>query len=293
MENLRVAMKALNTTLFEIGGTPVSVATVVTTILIILATLLLSKLMQRGARRWLSRRGVIDEGSVEVTSRLLHYVVLFLGFGIAIHTLGINLNALFAAGAIFAVGIGFAMQTIAQNFVSGVILLVERAITPGDVLELEGQVVRVLRMGIRSTVVRARDGEDVIVPNSLLVQSVVKNFTLDDAAYRVRTRVGVTYGSDLKVVRQVLEDVAVGVQTALPNVRPQVLLLEFGNNSVDFEVAIWMDDPWWARLRHSQLNEAIWWAFKERGIVIAFPQVDVHFDSPVVESLSRLGRTGS
>lgn len=286
-------MKALNTTLFEIGGTPVSVATVVTTILIILATLLLSKVMQRGARRWLTRRGVIDEGSVEVTSRLLHYVVIFLGFGIAIHTLGINLNALFAAGAIFAVGIGFAMQTIAQNFVSGVILLVERAITPGDVLELEGQVVKVLRMGIRSTIVRARDGEDVIVPNSLLVQSVVKNFTLDDAAYRVRTRVGVTYGSDLKVVRQILEDVAVRVQTDLPNVRPQVLLLEFGNNSVDFEVAIWMDDPWLARLRHSQLNEAIWWAFKERGIVIAFPQVDVHFDSPVVESLSRLGRTGS
>ncbi len=293
MENLRAAMKALNTTLFEIGGTPVSVATVVTTILIILATLLLSKVMQRGARRWLTRRGVIDEGSVEVTSRLLHYVVIFLGFGIAIHTLGINLNALFAAGAIFAVGIGFAMQTIAQNFVSGVILLVERAITPGDVLELEGQVVKVLRMGIRSTIVRARDGEDVIVPNSLLVQSVVKNFTLDDAAYRVRTRVGVTYGSDLKVVRQILEDVAVRVQTDLPNVRPQVLLLEFGNNSVDFEVAIWMDDPWLARLRHSQLNEAIWWAFKERGIVIAFPQVDVHFDSPVVESLSRLGRTGS
>ncbi len=293
METLKDAAAVLNQTLFEIAGTPVSVATLITATVIVLLTLLLSKLAQRGVRRWLTRRGVTDEGSMAVTGRLLHYLFLFVGFGIAVHTVGINLNALFAAGAIFAVGLGFAMQNIAQNFVSGVILLVERAITPGDVLEVEGRVVRVLRMGIRSTIARSRDGEDVIVPNSVLVQSIVKNFTLDDAAYRVRTVVGVTYGSDLKVVRGVLEDVANQVKTDMPSYNPQVLLVEFGNNSVNFEVAVWMDDPWLSRLKLSHLNEAIWWAFQERGIVIAFPQLDVHFDHPVVESLSRLAPTGT
>lgn len=293
METLEATASVMRKTLFEIGGTPVSGATLVTALVIILITVLISRLAQAGMRRWLERRGVSDEGSIVVTGRLLHYIVLFVGFGIAVHTMGINLSALFAAGAIFAIGLGFAMQTIAQNFVSGVILLVERAITPGDVLEVEGRVVRVLRMGIRSTVVRSRDGEDVIVPNSVLVQSIVKNYTLDDGAYRVRTRVGVTYGSDLKLVREVLEDVANRIRTDLPNTRPQVLLLEFGNHSVDFEVAIWMDDPWLSRLRLSELNEGIWWAFKERGIVIAFPQLDLHLDRHVVDSLRRLTAPGS
>ncbi|MDH4282827.1 MAG: mechanosensitive ion channel [Myxococcales bacterium] len=288
MGTLKTAMSILDTTLFEIGGTPISVATLIIAALIVFVTLLVSRLAQRGLRRWLAARGVTDEGSVAVTGRLLHYLLLFVGFGIAVRTVGINLSALFAAGAFFAVGLGFAMQNIAQNFVSGVILLVERAITPGDVLQVDGRVVKVLRMGIRATIARTRDGEDVIVPNSVLVQSIVQNFTLDDAAYRVRTQVGVTYDSDLRLVREVLEVVAGRIKTDLPMYQPQVLLLGFGNSSVDFEVAIWMDDPWWARIKLSELNEAIWWAFKERGIVIAFPQVDVHFDPPVVDSISRL-----
>lgn len=288
MSSFKTAAGILKTTLFEIAGTPISVATLITAAIIIVITLLLSGLAQRAVRRWLSRRGVTDEGSIAVTGRLLHYLFLFVGFGIAVHTVGINLNALFAAGAIFAVGLGFAMQNIAQNFVSGVILLVERAITPGDVLQVDGRIVKVLRMGIRATIARTRDGEDVIVPNSVLVQSIVQNFTLDDAAYRIRTQVGVTYGSDLKLVRETLEEVAGRIKTDLPLYKPQVLLLGFGNSSVDFEVAIWMDDPWWSRMKLSELNEAIWWAFQERGIVIAFPQLDVHFDPPVAESIARL-----
>ncbi len=285
MKNLS---QALSTELFEIAGTPVSLATLLLVLVLIAVTFAVSAVAQRGVRRALTRRGVDDQGSIEVTNKLLHYFLLFVGFGIALHTIGLNLSALFAAGAIFAVGLGFAMQNIAQNFVSGIILLVERAITPGDVLEVEGRIVRVLRMGIRATIARSRDGEDVIVPNSILVQSVVKNFTLDDAAFRVKTEVGVVYGSDMKVVREILEEVAGRNNTGDTAYKPQVLMLRFGNNSVDFEVAIWMDDPWLARRRLSQLNEEIWWALKQKGIVIAFPQLDVHFDSPVEASLHEM-----
>jgi small-conductance mechanosensitive channel len=191
---------------------------------------------------------------------------------------------------VFAVGLGFAMQNLAQNFVSGVILLLERSIKPGDILEVESRVVRVQETGIRSTLVRTRDEEEMIVPNSTLVQATVKNFTLKDALYRVRVLVGVTYSSDLALVRKTLEEVGEKLTWRVPNRACQILLLEFGNSSVDFEVAVWTDDPWLARLHSSELREAIWWAFQEQGIVIAFPQVDVHFDPPVNESLQGLAR---
>jgi small-conductance mechanosensitive channel len=206
----------------------------------------------------------------------------------ALQTAGVRLGALFAAGAVFAVGLGFAMQNLAQNFVSGVILLLERSIKPGDILEVEGQVVRVRETGIRSTLVRTRDEEEMIVPNATLVQATVKNYTLRDALYRLRVVVGVTYGADLALVRKTLEKVGDRLEWSVQGHPCQILLLEFGNSSVDFEVAVWTEDPWLARVNGSRLREAIWWAFKEQGITIAFPQVDVHFDPPVNDSLRGL-----
>ena len=269
--------------LFQIGETPVTVATLLTSLLVLVVTFVLSGLVRRAVRRWARKREVRDTGSVEVVVRLAHYALMLTGICVALETAGIDLSALFAAGAIFAVGLGFAMQSIAQNFVSGVILLMERAIKPNDILEVEGRVVRVIRMGIRSTIARTLDGEDMIVPNSVLIQSTVKNYTLQDSLYRVRCPVGVVYRSDMAEVRRILEGVGekIAERWAATDQPPQVLLMEFGDNAVIFEVAIWMKDPWKARPARSELNDAIWWAFHEAGIVIAFPQLDVHFDPPV------------
>ncbi len=271
----------LDAKLFSIGDSPVTTTTLITGIAVVLATFLLSRVLQVGIRRTLHARGLSTEGSVGVATRLLHYFLLVTGIAIALQTAGIQLTALFAAGAVFAVGVGFAMQNIAQNFVSGLILLVEQSIKPGDVIALEGEVVKVDAMGIRATRVRTRDGEKVIVPNSLLVQSTVKNFTLVDALFRVRVVVGVSYSSDLRLVRETLERVAHAADFRDTSRDPQVLLLDFGSSSVDYEVAVFTHDPWFSRVNMSKLREAIWWAFKEQDIVIAFPQVDVHFDAPI------------
>ncbi|NIV35607.1 MAG: mechanosensitive ion channel [Anaerolineae bacterium] len=233
---------------------------------------------RRTASRVLRERGMATEGASSTALSLLHYLILLTGFAIALQTLGIELGALFAAGAVFAVGLGFAMQNIAQNFVAGVILLVEQSIRPGDVLEVEGTVVQVQQTGIRSTVVRSRDGEDLIVPNSILVQSTVRNFTLKDSVYRLTTSVGVAYNSDMKLVRATLEEVTDRLPWREDSPAPQVFLREFGDSAVQFDVAVWMTDPWIARRRLSDLNEAMWHALQEKGIQIAFPQVDVHFD---------------
>ena len=272
--------------LFILGGTPVTVATLLTAVMIVIFTFFVSSLLQRALARAFKMRGVKREGTVAVAKRLLHYVVLFVGFGVALDTLGFSLSALFAAGAVFAIGIGFAMQEIAQNFVSGVILLLERSIKPGDVLKVEGRFVEVRHLGVRSTLVRTRDEEELIVPNSALVQSTVTNYTLKDTLYRLRATAGVVYSSDMELVYRTLEEVAEGVSWRTPEKEPSVLLKDFGDSAVVFEVSVWIDDPWKMQGLRSQLNQAIWRAFLERDIVIAFPQLDVHFDREVADSLA-------
>jgi small-conductance mechanosensitive channel len=264
--------------LFAIAGTPVSVATVLIVLLILLATFRVSSLLQKGLERAMTLRGVKEPGSLGVSRRLVHYFVLLTGFGVALQTIGVDLGALFAAGAVFAVAIGFAMQNIAQNFVSGLILLMERVIKPGDVLEVEGQVVRVVDLGIRATIVRTRDEEDLIVPNTVLAQSTVTNFTFRDSLCRLRAEVGVSYSSDLRQVRAVLETAARDLPWRSTAKEPVVMLKGFGGSSVDFQVSVWTEDPWRLPQELSALHEAIWWALKDAGIVIAFPQLDVHLD---------------
>lgn len=286
-ERLKLESELLDIPLFSLGGTPVTVATLIVFVVIVVLTFLVSHLIQKALLRALRLRKVKDEGTLEVARRLLHYLVVATGLAIGLQTIGINLSALFAAGAVFAIGLGFAMQNIMQNFVSGVILLTERSIKPGDVLQVESRFVRVQKMGIRATIARTLDEEEIIVPNSAIVQSTVTNYTLRDSLYRLRCKVGVVYGSDMKRVRETLERVVEGIEWRVKDREPVVLLVEFGSSSVDWEVSVWMTDPWRVRRARSELNQAIWWALKEAGITIAFPQLDVHFDPPVMEALPR------
>lgn len=287
-ETLQLARNILDLHLFTIGDTRVTSATLVSILLVLLVTLWVSRLAQRGVGRLLRFGGVTDRGSLGLAQSLAHYVTLAVGIGIALHTAGINLATLFAAGAIFAVAVGFATQNIFENFASGMILLGERTIKPGDILEVEGRMVEVQHMGFRSTIVRSRDEEELILPNSVLVQSTVKNFTLKDRIYRLRTTVGVLYSSDMREVRRTLERAAGELAWREAHQEPVVLLREFSNSAVTWEVSIWVGDPWRRDLNRSELNEAIWWALQQQGITIAFPQVDVHFDPPVTESLAAL-----
>ena len=262
--------------LLQIGDSPLTLGTLVLVVLIVAFTFVLSRWLQAVSKRAFQLRGVDDVGTIGVTGRLVHYVVLLVGFSIALETAGIRLSGLFAAGAVFAVGVGFAMQTIVQNFVSGVILLIERSIRPGDVLEVDGEIVKVRHMYIRSTVVTTLDDLDVIVPNSALVQSSVRNLSYLDRRFRVRACVGVHYESDMDQVRTVLEHAGSEVLGRLKDAPPLVLLLEFNTSSVDWEVSIWTDDPWRQRRLRSVLNEQIWTSLKEAGITISYPQLDVH-----------------
>jgi small-conductance mechanosensitive channel len=273
--------------LFRLAGTEVTLGSILSALVVLAVGWALSLLVRRAVNRLVGGAGVHRRRGAQVSQRLVHYTIMLLASLLALDVLGVNVSALFAAGALFAVAIGFAMQNITQNFVSGIILLVERSIQPGDVLEVDGQVIRVEEMRIRSTVGRTRDDEELIVPNSALVASTVKNFTMRDSLYRVRAPVGVSYGSDMAKVRQVLESVADGLPSRHSVRKPVVLLLGFGSSSVDWETSVWIDDPWSARIVLSELQQTTWNALKAAGITIAFPQLDVHVDPAVVEALGK------
>jgi len=276
--------------LFTIQGKSITLIDLLTFTVVIFIALVVSRLLRRSAEAALTRRGVEDPGTKAIARRRIHCVILFVGFATAIDNLGVNLSAIFAAGAVLGVGIGFAFQNVAQNFIAGMLLLFERSIKPGDVLEVDGMVVRVEDMRIRSTVARTRDDEQLIIPNSMLSQGTVKNFTMRDSLYRVTIEVGVTYDSDMRAVRDALETAAGTMAWSVATHDPLVLMTAFADSSVNFAVSVWTTDPWRSRRAQSELHEAVWWELRERGIVIAFPQLDVHFDPTVNDSLTRLPR---
>jgi potassium efflux system protein len=289
-ERLNFQGGLFGTRLFSVGDTPITPEKIIVFVIMLFATVIVSRLAQRTVVHAFGLRGIKAEGRVSAARRLLHYVILAAGLMLAFETIGISLGALFAAGAVFAIGLGFAMQNIVQNFVSGLILLAERTIKPGDVLQVDGRFVKVREMGIRTTIARTLDEEEIIVPNASIVQSTVTNYTLQDSLYRLRCGVGVTYGSDMALVRQTLEAAAQRIEWRVKSQDPVVVLTDFADSSVVWEVSVWIDDPWSMRRAKSDLNERIWWALKEAGITIAFPQVDVHFDTVVHDSLRALGR---
>ena len=284
-QSLLAVKQILDVELFTVAKAHITLGSILIFLVIILATMLISKIITRTIGRFFARKAEEIQGNAEIVQRITHYSIMLAGLVAALQTIGIDLSTLFAAGAVFAVGIGFAMQNISQNFVSGIILLIERSIKAGDIIEVEDRVVKVSRIGIRSTLVRTRNEEELIVPNSLLVQSVVKNYTLSDSSFLIGTDVGVVYSSNMKTVRRVLEETARSIPWRDTTQEPRVLMSEFADSAVNFKVFIWMRDPWLARRLVSELNEAIWWALKNAGIVIAFPQLDVHLDPGIEDSI--------
>ena len=274
--------------LFALSGTKVTLFSIFVFILVIILTIIISLVLQRAFKRAFANKFKRRKGTLTALLRLIHYSIIIIGFGISLQTIGINISALFAAGAVFAIAIGFAMQNIVQNFVSGVILMVERSIAPGDILEIENTVVKVIDMGIRTTLVRTLREEELIMPNSIIAQSTVKNFTLNDNEYRLGITVGVSYDSDMKKVMEVLKETAQSMPWRLPEPEPRILLLDFGDSAVIFGVYINVEDPWQQRFYMSDLRKAIWFAFQDADIIIAYNQVDIHFDPPVAEAFEGL-----
>jgi small-conductance mechanosensitive channel len=264
--------------LFRIGGTPVTTASIITFFVFILLAFAVSFILQRALGRVYRRRSV-EEGVQYALNRLVHYAVVAIGIFLALDNLGISIGALAGLGAILAVGIGFGLQNITQNFVSGLILLLERPIKKGDFVEV-GDTMGVVRdIRARATIVTTMDNVDILVPNGQFITETVVNESYGSGLIRVHVKVGVAYGSDTALVRRTLERVADEHEGVLKKPAPLVRFNDFGESSLDFALLVWLsaavDEP----QTSSDLRFAIDTAFREADIVIPFPQRDLHLRS--------------
>jgi small-conductance mechanosensitive channel len=248
-------------------------------VLVLVLAYLFLRFLLRFIDRYLSSDDGTEDNYILTYKVISRYFVWTLAIAIVVHIAGINLTSFFTTGGLLAIGAGFALKNIAENYVAGLVLRAEETVKHGDVLEIDGMFVRVKSIGLRSTIARAANDADLMIPNSKFVQEKFTNYTLRDSICRISTTIGVSYSSDLKKVREVLETTCRNLE-GLSSRRPsQVYLNDFGSSSVNYHVFVWIEDPWSNyRVATSNLNEAIWWALKDASIVIAFPQLDLHFD---------------
>ena len=217
----------------------------------------------------------IAPGLSYAISSLLHYVILALGLVVGMGLMGVDLSRLTVLAGAFGVGIGFGMQSVINNFVCGLILLFERPIHVGDMIEIGDLLGEVRRIGIRASTVRARQGADIIVPNAQLVTEKVTNWTLSDKLRRIQLPVDVNYGASPKKVIEVLEAAALATPRVLQKPPPQALLMSYGDSSINFELRAWTDESvYWHQVR-SDLAVAVYDAIMEAGMTFPFPQREV------------------
>ena len=224
------------------------------------------------------------KGSIETFSK---YLVWIIGILVSISSIGINLNTLTASLAVIGVGIGFGLQNITQNFISGLIILLERPIKKGDIVQVGQTSGRILDIKARSTLILTRDDIVIIVPNSQFISEHVINESFSGDKLRLHVKVGVAYGSDVDKVTEVLLEVAKSHEKVLKSPPPTVTLDDFGDSSLDFSLRIWTSELWFFDILLSDIRYEITRKFKDANVTIPFPQRDLH-----IKSDARAGKPG-
>ncbi|MCA9676107.1 MAG: mechanosensitive ion channel [Kofleriaceae bacterium] len=264
--------------LVTLSGTDVTPLSLLTAIAIVVAARIVSGFAARSLARVLSSRGT-DQGVAFAVAKITRYAGTIIGLFVALGTIGVNMSAVVAAAAVLLVGIGFGLQKMAENFISGLILLVERPVRRGDFIEVGGVLGTVEDIGLRATKVVSLDAVTVFVPNGELVSGTVINHSVPDDSLRVWIRVGVAYGTDLDLAQRVLLDVARAEPQILAEPAPTIRHEGFGDSSIDLAILAWIDDARDVVTVRSNLLFAIDKAFRAAGIEIPFPQRDVHVKS--------------
>jgi small-conductance mechanosensitive channel len=240
------------------------------------AAFLLSRVLRFLLEEDVYPRVALGRGVPYAISSLLHYVILFGGFVLAVFAMGVDLTRVTILAGAFGVGIGFGLQNVVNNFVSGLIMLFERPMKVGDTVQVADVIGSVQRIGIRSSTLRTYEGAEVVVPNATLISDRLTNWTLSNTRRRVDLKLGVAYGTDPHKMIELLLSVARGHRDVLAYPPPAALFLGFGENSLDFELRCWtesFDD--WVEIR-SQLALEVHRQLGDAGIEVPFPQRVLH-----------------
>lgn len=266
----------LNAPLFHIQRTPVTLISFIGAILFVLAAYLISRTLQRTLRLKIFPRFKLAEGLQYTFLRLAHYFLMFLGLLLGLQFIGLNLSSLAVIAGLLSVGIGFGLQNIASNFISGIILLFERPIKIGDRITVGDTHGDVKEIKIRSTTIITPDNIAIIVPNSDFISGRVTNWSYGDPRVRLHLPVGVAYRSDVDQVKQLLLEAARSHPQVLPHPEPDVRFTAFGDSALQFDLLFWVGEAKGGVRVLSDLRYQLHQRFKENGIEIPFPQREIH-----------------
>ncbi|WP_223670803.1 mechanosensitive ion channel domain-containing protein [Kangiella shandongensis] len=274
----------VNRPLFSINERPITLLPLIQLFFIILIGYLVSKLVNFLVHRFEKKHEIKNNSSLYLLHRLIHYLIIFIAAVAGFSALGLNLSNITLIAGALSVGIGFGLQNLVSNFVSGLTIMFEKTLKVGDYIELEdGTTGQVKEIKTRSTRINTNDNIDVIIPNSYMVTNIVTNWTLKESTRRVKIPFGVAYGTDKEIVKKAAIEAANNVQYTLRNVpgkEPDVWLTEFGDNSVNFLLLVWVAH--YGVRRPTRIQSIYMWeldtALNKYGIEIPFPQRDVHLN---------------
>jgi small-conductance mechanosensitive channel len=260
--------------LVKLGGSPVTLWTLLQLVLLVVALFYVSgKLRTLLVKKVLIR---MEPGASQATGSIVRYTFIAIGFIVILQTSGIDLTALNVLAGAIGIGVGFGLQNVINNFISGLIILFERPIKVGDrivVGDVEGDVVQI---GGRSTTVVTNDNISIIVPNSKFITEDVINWSHNDRKVRFKIPVSVAYGTDIDLVERLLLEVADGIDDVLKDPPPGIRLMEFGDSGLNFELRVWSTTLIQRKgVLISKLNTAIYRSFAEHGVEIPYPRRDL------------------
>jgi len=276
----------------QIGSMTFSFLGLLYAVLVLLATRAVVRLWRWVFQTKFLTRSGMDVGLQDSITTISVYIIWMLGILVALHVFGLNTASLAVAFGALGIGLGFGLQNIFNNFVSGIILLFERPIQVGDDVEINGTWATVKKINVRSTVVQTYDNASLIIPNADFVSTQVTNWSFKDKRLRRSITVGVAYGSNVTLVRDTLLEIARNMPKVLKYPAPDVLFTDFGDSALIFRLRIWTDIDNMLKVE-TAIRFEIDRLFKERGIEISFPQRDIHIRSWVPEARGQVGQAAA
>lgn len=267
-------------------NTHITVKSILIGILIFLAFSSFSKYTKKFLTEYFLPKAGTEPALTQGISKLVTIAIMILGITLSLGAMGINLTALTVVVGGLSVGLGFGLQSIVSNFVSGFILLFEKSLSPGDVIRIGDVTGTVQMIGIRSIRILTKDNIELMIPNSYYIDDIVTNMTRTEKNVRFEITVGVSYSSEPRLVEKVLLQ-ASEIDGVLNTPKPQVQFMDFGDSSLNFRLLVWTDEAFDIPKTSSAIRYRIWDLLKEHDIEIPFPQRDIHIRSTVIDNLKK------